>query len=124
MATIDALRDLLWARDGGLCGICYQPVARSEMQMDHITPRAKGGADAFDNLRPAHFLCNVRRGDGRERIAWAHFLVRLPAGLHAYLKQSAATKGQSMNTLMNAVLEVAAAQAERKGEIPPDADVE
>jgi 5-methylcytosine-specific restriction endonuclease McrA len=31
---------------------------------DHVIPRAHGGPDTIDNLRPAHHACNLRRGDG------------------------------------------------------------
>lgn len=61
MATIDALRDLLWERDAGTCGICCQRVERAEMHIDHIVARSQGGLDKFDNLQPAHMVCNIRK---------------------------------------------------------------
>ena len=46
-----------------ICGICGLDGADS---VDHIVPRSQGGA-IYDetNLRPAHFICNARRGAGR-----------------------------------------------------------
>lgn len=46
-----------------VCGICGLDGADS---VDHIIPRSQGGA-IYDeaNLRPAHFICNARRGANR-----------------------------------------------------------
>lgn len=54
-------RNRLWERDNGLCGICGEPVAYHDMDVDHSRARALGGADHWDNLRPAHAECNRRR---------------------------------------------------------------
>lgn len=42
-----------------LCGICMEPIARGQMDVDHIVPVSRGGAP-FDpkNLRVAHHSCN------------------------------------------------------------------
>lgn len=57
-------------RDGTACGICGTDVDMSlppsdEMgpTRDHILPWSLGGSDEPDNLRLAHRLCNVRRGN-------------------------------------------------------------
>jgi hypothetical protein len=47
------------ARWGDLCVHCGQPGARS---VEHVRPRSWGGLDTLDNCRPAHLLCNLRRG--------------------------------------------------------------
>ena len=31
-------------------------------QVDHIIPIALGGADCLENVRPAHGICNIRKG--------------------------------------------------------------
>lgn len=119
MAVIDALRDLLWSRDRGLCGICGEAVSRAEMQIDHIQPRSLNGPDSFDNLRPAHRLCNMRRGNRDHAIAEsaAPYALRLSGRLHQELKQRAAESGQSMNRLINATLAAAVAEAKLRGEL-------
>ena len=33
-------------------------------EIDHIVPRARGGSDAFSNLRPLNWRANVERGVG------------------------------------------------------------
>ena len=55
-------RRTIWERDAGVCGFCREPVAFSEMELDHIKPRAVGGRTVAANLRPAHRECNRRNG--------------------------------------------------------------
>lgn len=52
-ATLDAY--------GTVCHLCGRPGADSA---DHLIPRALGGPDTLDNLRPAHRSCNSARGTG------------------------------------------------------------
>lgn len=63
-------------RDGDACWLCHEPVdtaakAPSALSptVDHVLPLARGGSDADDNLRLAHFVCNMRRGVGRDEAA-------------------------------------------------------
>lgn len=68
IAVID--RRAVWNRDGGICGLCAEPVAFDAMHLDHIKPVAKGGPHTFDNLQPTHPRCNHRKKD-RELPKWA-----------------------------------------------------
>jgi len=54
-------RQAIYERDHGICGICGKPVPADDFHLDHIDPV---GPHAPENLRVAHPLCNVRRGDG------------------------------------------------------------
>src|SRR5690606_32327033 len=56
---------LTLATYGTRCRLCLQPGATTA---DHVVPRSRGGDNSLDNLRPAHSLCNSRRGD--RTIAW------------------------------------------------------
>lgn len=56
-------RDVVYQRDGGLCGICGGEVARADQSIDHIVPLSKGGPHTYANLRLAHVNCNKRRGN-------------------------------------------------------------
>lgn len=47
------------ARYGDVCHLCGR---RGATSADHIIPRAHGGDDSLDNLRPAHVSCNSSRG--------------------------------------------------------------
>lgn len=44
---------------GTVCCHCGRPGALS---VEHVQPRSFGGTDHVNNLRPAHLLCNVKRG--------------------------------------------------------------
>ena len=60
------VRRQIWERDEGRCGFCGQPVPLERMDIDHRLPRAVGGSDHWDNLRPAHPRCN--RGSGKRDV--------------------------------------------------------
>lgn len=53
----------VWAIADGVCGICWDPVSKWNISLDHITPRSKGGSNGKANLQPAHKICNVEKGD-------------------------------------------------------------
>ena len=60
------LRRELWERDARTCYLCRRPIGHwdgESMHVDHVTPRIKGGSDAPENLRVAHPLCNLKKGD-------------------------------------------------------------
>jgi hypothetical protein len=69
-----ALRRQIIVRDEGVCQLCRSPV-REDVEtahpryphIDHIVPRARGGADDESNLRLLCAQCNVTRG---ARIDW------------------------------------------------------
>lgn len=55
---------------GSLCHLCGLPIDllaprranATGLHIDHVIPIAKGGSDTLANVRPAHGLCNVRKG--------------------------------------------------------------
>ncbi len=56
-------------RDGWICGICSEPVdptlrgrTSRSVSFDHIVPLSKGGKHMAENIQPAHFGCNSRKG--------------------------------------------------------------
>ena len=69
-----------WRAIGAPCGICGHPIDYSlgmvtvngkrrphpmSFVVDEIVPVSKGGDPLdFENTRPAHWVCNARRGDG------------------------------------------------------------
>jgi HNH endonuclease len=59
-------RRAIWERDDGICGICHEPVAWADLDIDHIHPAVAGGSNQRDNLRAAHKACN-RRKVGQDR---------------------------------------------------------
>lgn len=62
-------RRLYW-RDNGKCGICGLHIDTDlaypdpmSFSIDHIIPRSMQGSHSFDNLRPAHLVCNTLRSN-------------------------------------------------------------
>lgn len=55
-------RDVLFARDEGLCGLCGGTVDPMNFHVDHIVPIAHGGEHSYENTQIAHPDCNCRKG--------------------------------------------------------------
>lgn len=53
---------VVFSRDGGICGICLEPVDPNRFHIDHIVPLALGGPHVYSNVQLAHPLCNHRKG--------------------------------------------------------------
>lgn len=63
-------RSAIYARDGYRCHICRKPLdmdaevpAPLAPTIDHLIPLSKGGTHEAANVKAAHYICNVRRGD-------------------------------------------------------------
>lgn len=59
----------VFIRDNWICHLCNQAVdselSRTDPMgatIDHVVPLSKGGSDSFENVRTAHFSCNVKKG--------------------------------------------------------------
>ena len=52
-------------QQGGVCPLCKGrlPSDITQVQLDHIVGRARGGTDDLWNLQAVHALCNQRKGD-------------------------------------------------------------
>lgn len=60
---------------GTLCHICSSEIDFNAtrkvgedgwqlgLHLDHIVPLSKGGPDTIENIRPAHAVCNIRKGN-------------------------------------------------------------
>ena len=61
-------RRAVFARDSWTCQYCG---SRSNLTVDHVIPRSKGGSDSLENLRAACQRCNYGRGarDATESVA-------------------------------------------------------
>ena len=53
-------RRAVFARDGWTCQYCG---ARSNLTVDHVIPRSKGGTSEWDNIVASCAPCNRRKGD-------------------------------------------------------------
>jgi 5-methylcytosine-specific restriction endonuclease McrA len=67
----------LFARDGNRCQYCGRRFATSELSLDHVEPRSRGGATTWENIVCACVKCNVRKG-GRNPIEAGMKLIREP----------------------------------------------
>lgn len=56
------VRRRVWETHNGICHLCKLPVPFDRMQVEHVEPLAKGGADVEENLAPSHGDCNAKKG--------------------------------------------------------------
>ena len=52
----------VFARDGNQCQYCGHNFPTSELSLDHVVPRSRGGGTTWDNSVCACVACNVRKG--------------------------------------------------------------
>jgi 5-methylcytosine-specific restriction endonuclease McrA len=52
----------LFARDGNHCQYCGKTFPTSELSLDHVMPRSRGGETSWENVVCACVACNVRKG--------------------------------------------------------------
>ena len=68
-----ALERRLWDRQSGKCFICQEPidlkVHKGELDIDHIEPKALGGADDDNNYALTHQSCNRSKSVSDLRVA-------------------------------------------------------
>lgn len=57
-------------KTNGICGICGKKIRLGldvgnpkRLTIDHIIPLSKGGTDYFDNVQPAHSICNSKKNN-------------------------------------------------------------
>jgi 5-methylcytosine-specific restriction endonuclease McrA len=64
-------------RDGHICQYCGEKFVSSELELEHVIPRARGGQSTWENLVAACRGCNVRKADRTPAEAGMK-LLRLP----------------------------------------------
>ena len=52
----------IFARDRNTCQYCGKTLPRSELNLDHITPRSQGGISTWENVVCSCHVCNRRKG--------------------------------------------------------------
>jgi len=67
----------IFARDGNRCQYCGRKFPTSELSLDHITPRSRGGETTWENIVCSCVKCNVKKGGRTPQEAHMH-LVRQP----------------------------------------------
>jgi 5-methylcytosine-specific restriction endonuclease McrA len=55
---------------GADCSICGQTInldiprtSKMGLTVDHLVPLSRGGSDDIENLRPAHWICNIKKSN-------------------------------------------------------------
>ncbi len=60
--TVRLTRRNLMVRDGHQCQYCGKGPPVRDLNIDHVLPRCRGGADTWENLVTACKVCNLRKG--------------------------------------------------------------
>ncbi|HLG19823.1 MAG TPA: HNH endonuclease [Bdellovibrionota bacterium] len=71
----------IFARDRGICQYCSRRFRKSELNLDHVVPRSRGGQTTWENVVCSCVACNRRKGGSTPDEAGMH-LVRRPAKPH------------------------------------------
>src|ERR1041385_6174212 len=50
-------------RDRNTCQYCSEALSASDLPLDHVVPRSRGGASTWENLVAACHTCNRRKGN-------------------------------------------------------------
>ncbi|NLV44847.1 MAG: HNH endonuclease [Candidatus Hydrogenedentes bacterium] len=53
----------IFARDKNVCQYCGHKFPRTDLTIDHIVPRSRGGSDSWENLVLACSQCNLKKRD-------------------------------------------------------------
>lgn len=75
--TVRFNRRNIFARDNNRCQYCGRKFPMSELSLDHVVPRSRGGDASWENIVCACVRCNVRKGGRTPEEAGMH-LVRPP----------------------------------------------
>jgi 5-methylcytosine-specific restriction endonuclease McrA len=67
----------VFARDANQCQYCGKGFPTSELSLDHVVPRSRGGSTTWENIVCACVSCNVRKG-GRTPAEARMQLIRQP----------------------------------------------
>ncbi|MBX5484365.1 MAG: HNH endonuclease [Myxococcaceae bacterium] len=52
----------IYARDQDTCQYCGRQLPRSELNLDHVVPRAQGGKTTWENVVCSCIACNLKKG--------------------------------------------------------------
>jgi 5-methylcytosine-specific restriction endonuclease McrA len=75
--TVKLNRRNLFARDRNQCQYCGRHFPTADLSIDHVTPKAQGGGESWENLVCACIWCNAKKG-GRTPGQASMKLVREP----------------------------------------------
>lgn len=98
-------KDMLLARDRHVCAYCAQRFKSIELDMEHIVPRSKGGADSWMNLVAACKACNHRKADRTPEAAGMklHYVPYIPNRYEAFILSNRKILADQMEFLLQGV---------------------
>lgn len=64
----------IYGRDRNMCQYCAKRFPRSEINIDHVIPRSRGGASTWENVVCSCHACNRRKGGRTPMEAGMHLL--------------------------------------------------
>jgi 5-methylcytosine-specific restriction endonuclease McrA len=64
----------IYARDGNRCQYCGRKFSTSELSLDHVVPRSRGGKSVWQNIVCCCLNCNIRKGGRTPEEAGLHLL--------------------------------------------------
>src|SRR5260370_12253645 len=67
-------------RDRNTCQFCSGMFASSELTLDHVVPRSRGGRSSWENLVACCYRCNNSKGDRTPEEAGPELARRPPPG--------------------------------------------
>jgi 5-methylcytosine-specific restriction endonuclease McrA len=86
-------RRAVFARDGWACQYCG---SRSQLTVDHVIPRSKGGPSSWDNIVASCAPCNRRKGDHHlQHIGMSLRRAPRAPGPHVFIQVASPTIPQS-----------------------------
>lgn len=62
-ARVRFSRHNIYLRDDNTCQYCAKRLPRSELNLDHVVPRSKGGSTSWENVVCSCIPCNLRKAN-------------------------------------------------------------
>ena len=98
-------KDMLLARDRYICAYCAQKFRFEQLDMEHIVPSSKGGADSWMNLVTACKACNNRKANRTPEAAGMklHYVPYVPNRYEAFILSNRKILTDQMEFLLQGV---------------------
>lgn len=96
---------MLLARDRFICAYCARRFPSDELEMEHIVPSSRGGADSWMNLVAACRACNGRKADRTPEAAGMklHYVPYVPNRYEAFILSNRKILADQMEFLLPGV---------------------
>lgn len=98
-------KEMLLARDRYICAYCAQRYRFEQLDMEHVVPRSKGGADSWVNLVTACKACNSRKANRTPEAAGMklHYVPYVPNRYEAFILSNRQILADQMEFLLHGV---------------------